>query len=88
MTLPFQGGSTQYIAVEGAPPVQESEMPMTAERLVSPGYFETSRIPIVAGRDFAAATATAGRRVVIVSEGTANASGPARTRLASACRRR
>jgi predicted permease len=70
-TLPFQGGSTQYIAVEGAPPVQESERPVTAVRLVSPGYFQASRIPIVAGRDFAATDGYGRPAVVIVSEGTA-----------------
>ena len=45
-SLPFQGGSTQYVAVEGAPPVQDSEKPTVAVRLPSPGYFATARIPI------------------------------------------
>ena len=50
--LPLQGGSTQYVAVEGQPPMKESELPVVAVRLPSPGYFETARIPLLAGRDF------------------------------------
>ena len=50
--MPLQGGSTQYVAVEGQPAMQESEMPVVAVRLPSPGYFKTARIPFIAGRDF------------------------------------
>ena len=38
-TLPLQGGSSQYVAPEGAPPVQASELPVVAIRLASPRYF-------------------------------------------------
>ena len=69
--LPLQGGSTQYVAVEGQPPMKESEMPVVAVRMVSPEYFKTSRIRMLAGRDFADADAFGTRSVVIVSEGTA-----------------
>jgi putative ABC transport system permease protein len=70
--LPLQGGSTQYVAVEGAPPMKESEMPVVAVRLTSPGYFKTSKIPFIAGRDFTDADNGFGRpAVVIISEGTA-----------------
>jgi predicted permease len=69
--LPLQGGSTQYVAVEGQPPMKESEMPVVAVRMVSPEYFKTSRIRMLAGRDFADADAFGTRAVVIVSEGTA-----------------
>src|SRR5687767_2933519 len=70
--LPLQGGSTQYVAVDGAPPMKESEMPVVAVRLTSPDYFKTSKIPFIAGRDFTDADNAFGRRaVVIVSEGTA-----------------
>lgn len=70
-TVPLQGGSTQYLAVEGQPPMQESEMPVVAVRLPSPGYFKTVKIPIVAGRDFTDGDRAGRPRVVIVSEGTA-----------------
>ena len=51
-TVPLQGGSTQYVAVEGHPVVQESERPVVAVRLASPGYFATARTALIAGRDF------------------------------------
>jgi putative ABC transport system permease protein len=71
-TLPLQGGSTQYVAVDGAPAVKESEMPVVAVRLISPGYFETARIRLLAGRDIGDADNVFGRRpVVVISEGTA-----------------
>ena len=70
--LPLQGGSTQYVAVDGAPPMKESEMPVVAVRLTSPDYFKTSKIQLLAGRDFTDADNAFGRpAVVIISEGTA-----------------
>jgi putative ABC transport system permease protein len=71
-SLPLQGGSSQYVTAEGMPPMKESEMPVVAVRLPSPGYFRTSRIQIRAGRDFTNADAYGKPRVVIVSEKTAN----------------
>jgi predicted permease len=70
-SLPLQGGSTQYVAVEGQPEMKESEMPVVAVRLPSPGYFKTARIQMVAGRDFTAADSFGKPRVLIVSENTA-----------------
>ena len=70
-TMPMQGGSTQYVTVEGAPPVQDSEKPTVAVRLPSPGYFATLRIPILAGRDFTAADDFGAPGVLIVSQRTA-----------------
>ena len=70
-TVPLQGGSTQYVAVEGHPVVQESERPVVAVRLSSPGYFATARTALVAGRDFAEADTLGRPAVAIVSEGTA-----------------
>ncbi len=69
--LPLQGGSTQYVAVDGQPPMKESEMPVVAVRMPSPGYFKTSRIQMLAGRDFTEADGFGKPAVVIVSEGTA-----------------
>ena len=70
-SLPTQGGSTQYVVAEGAPPMQDSELPTVAVRTPSPGYFATARIPLVAGRDFTEADGFGGSGVIIVSEGTA-----------------
>jgi putative ABC transport system permease protein len=70
-TLPLQGGSSQYVMVDGMPPMKESEMPVVAVRLASPGYFHTARIELLGGRDFTDADGFGQRRVVIVSENTA-----------------
>ncbi len=70
-TLPLQGGSSQYVMVDGMPPMKESEMPVVAVRLTSPEYFHTARIPMRAGRDFAEGDGYGNPRVVIVSENTA-----------------
>jgi predicted permease len=56
---------------EGMPPMKESEMPVVALRLTSPGYFRTARIPILEGRDFNAGDGYGRPRVVIVSDKTA-----------------
>lgn len=70
-TLPTQGGSTQYVSYDGMPPMKESEMPVVAVRLPSPGYFEAARVALVKGRDFTDADGYGSKRVVIVSERTA-----------------
>ena len=70
-SVPMQGGSMQYVAVEGQPPMKESEMPVVQVRLPSPGYFATAKIPFVSGRDFTDADALGRPRVVIISERTA-----------------
>jgi putative ABC transport system permease protein len=70
-TVPLQGGSTQYVMPQGLPPTKESEMPVVALRLASPGYFQTARIQMLAGRDFREADGYGRPRVVIVSEKTA-----------------
>ena len=51
--------------------MKESEMPVVAVRLASPGYFQTARIPMLAGRDFTDARRLRQAAVVIVSENTA-----------------
>jgi hypothetical protein len=85
-TLPLQGGSTQYVIVEGMPPMKESELPVVAVRLPSPGYFHAARIQMRAGRDFTDADGYGQPRVVIVSENTAKRFWPGRIRSGSASR--
>lgn len=70
-SLPFQGGSTQYVAIAGQPAMKDSELPVVAVRMISPGYFHTARVAMVAGRDFTDADGLGAPRVVIVSEATA-----------------
>ena len=51
--LPLSGnGSHQPIAVEGRPVVPMSEQPEVDVRMVSPGYMNALRIPVIRGRDF------------------------------------
>jgi putative ABC transport system permease protein len=69
--VPLQSGSSQYVAVEGQPPLKESEMPVVAVRIPSPEYFKTMRIPLRSGRDFTVADGFGQPRVVIISERTA-----------------
>jgi macrolide transport system ATP-binding/permease protein len=69
------------IYVEGAPPVRGVEAPMAMTARVGPGYFETMRIPLLAGREFEDRDLDGEERVVVVNEtfvrrffpGTANA---------------
>jgi predicted permease len=71
-TVPVSdGGSTQYVVPEGAPPMQDSERPTVAVRLSSPGYFGVARIPLIAGRDFTAADGIDRPGVIILSARTA-----------------
>jgi putative ABC transport system permease protein len=70
-SVPFQGGSTQYVFPQGWPAVQDSELPTVAVRVPSPGYFRAARIPLVAGRDFTDADAYTTPGVLILSERTA-----------------
>ncbi len=70
-TVPLQGGSSQYVMAEGMPPMKESEMPVVAVRLSSPGYFQTARIQMRSGRDFSEGDGYGRPRVAIVSENTA-----------------
>jgi predicted permease len=70
-TIPFGGGSIQYVTYDGLPAMKDSELPVVQVRMSSPGYFATAKIPLVSGRDFTAADGFGRRRVLIVSEKTA-----------------
>ena len=51
--LPARGSnSSRSIRIEGRPPVEPSQRPSADSRSVSPAYFKTLEIPIVAGRGF------------------------------------
>lgn len=66
---PFGGGnSSTSLEIEGKPtgpgiPLREAE-----QRTVTPGYFETLQIPILAGRGFGAADQPGGALVVVVNQ--------------------
>ena len=66
--VPLAGGGTNgTVPIEGQtfPPGQE---PMPEKRIVSPGYFETMHIPLVAGRAFTTRDTIGAPPVMVVSE--------------------
>jgi putative ABC transport system permease protein len=67
-TIPFGGGSIQYVTYDGLPAMKDSELPVVQVRMSSPGYFATAKTPFASGRDFTDADAFGRNRVVILSE--------------------
>ena len=71
-SVPFTGGSTQPIGIEGRPIVQLSDQPEVAVRKITPEYLKTMRIPIVRGRDISDADVAGRVPVILISESLAN----------------
>ncbi|MGB7845106.1 MAG: FtsX-like permease family protein, partial [Candidatus Acidiferrum sp.] len=67
--LPFAGrwGSTAFL-VEGQPEPPPGTMPTVLSSEVSPDYFQTMYIPLIAGRSFTLSELELGSNVVIVSD--------------------
>jgi predicted permease len=65
------GGSHQPVAVEGQPVVPMADQPEVDVRLISPGYFEAMRIPLLRGRELNDADAAGRPPVVFISESMA-----------------
>lgn len=63
----FDAGGLSFEIV-GDPPVQESQRPATEYQVVSPGYFATLDLPILAGRVFDKRDTRDGVQVCIVNE--------------------
>jgi putative ABC transport system permease protein len=68
-TLPLTGfwGGTDFL-VEGRPLPKPGETPNADNRFITPGYFSTLRVRLIAGRDFSDADREGGQRVAIVDE--------------------
>jgi len=67
----FQG--TSLLRIEGrAVSTSISDSLMANMRVVSPGYFATMKIPIAAGRDFAASDAATAPQVAVINQTLAN----------------
>jgi putative ABC transport system permease protein len=66
--LPMVGGSTQPVVVDTAADMPMAEQPEVAVRVVSSGYRDAMRIPLLRGRDLGASDAADRARVVAVSE--------------------
>jgi len=67
--LPLDGGaSASFYAAEGQQPVTAQNMPRAYVHRISPDFFSTLRVPIVAGRTFTEDEISATPRAVVVSE--------------------
>jgi putative ABC transport system permease protein len=67
--LPLAGDNTSdYFTVEGRPPIAREARPLTEYRIVTPRYFESMGIPLLAGRDFAATDTKQAPNVVIINQ--------------------
>lgn len=69
--IPLSGGSHQPIAIDGRPVVAMSEQPEVDVRMISPGYMQAMRIPIVRGREINENDAAGRPGVVLVSQSMA-----------------
>jgi putative ABC transport system permease protein len=65
-------GNTFAFTIEGLPRENGSDDPRSRFRSVSPGFFATLGVPLVAGRDFTEADRDGAERVVIVSASIAD----------------
>ena len=79
--LPAGNWTTRSIEIEGEPLREGTEPPRVNAGFVWPGYFETLRIPIVAGRDFHGGDDESGAPVAIVSRVMAERHWPGRDPL-------
>lgn len=65
--LGFQGGNWETLQVEGYGPAPNENMKIYRD-LISPGYFDSMKIPLVDGRDFTLQDDSAHQRVMIVNQ--------------------
>ena len=80
LPLNENGGSVGF-KVEGQPPPPDNQSTYTIYRLVTPGYFETIGIPLLAGRDFSSQDGITSPQVVVVNQAFANRYWPGESAL-------
>ena len=66
--LPFEGGDTRPIAVEGARPRDNKDERTSLAIAITPGYFRALGLPLLQGRAFEGSDGTTGRETAIVNE--------------------
>jgi putative ABC transport system permease protein len=67
--VPLSGNSdSRAYAVSGAPEPEKGKAPISQLNTVSPGYFRTMRLPLVAGRDLSEADDAQAPRAIVVNE--------------------
>ncbi len=71
VTMSFLGGINEPIQAEGFPLAENMRPPLRRFKWVAPGYFETMRNPVIAGRDFTRDDIRLRPSVVVVTENLA-----------------
>src|SRR5687767_1265811 len=67
--LPLSGNNTSdFFTIEGRPPIPREAERLTEYRVVTPQYFRSMGLPLLAGRDFTHADTKQSPNVVIISE--------------------
>jgi predicted permease len=67
--LPFSGADTSdSFTIEGRPPIAKQDEPSTEYRVVTPRYFESMGIPLLAGRDVAWTDTKQSPNVVVINQ--------------------
>ena len=81
--LPLDGGRMGLggIKVPGVPPPEGMEAWRADANVVEPGFFQTLKLPLMQGRDFAASDTAKSEAVVIVNEAMANRIWPGQSAL-------
>jgi putative ABC transport system permease protein len=70
--LPFSGvGGSRTFHIEGREPKRPEDQPEEQLRIVTDGYFQTMRIPVVKGREFTDRDRLSGPRVAVVNDALA-----------------
>ena len=69
--LPPAGGPWNGVHRGDRPPQSSSDLVPATRRTVTPGFFQTMRIPLLAGRDFAATDASGAPPVTVLSQALA-----------------
>ena len=78
--LPLSGGSNGNLLTRPDHPLPDGQAPIADLRVISPGYFATMKIPLLAGREFDARDRE-NPRVAIISEKSAKVAWPGENAL-------
>jgi putative ABC transport system permease protein len=67
--LPFSGSdTTDNFTIEGRPAIAKESEPLTGYRVVTPRYFQSMGIPLLAGRDFSETDTKQSPNVVVIND--------------------
>ena len=66
-----QARGSKGFSIEGRAPFSPGQIPMADYDVMTPGYFQTMRIPLIEGRDFSWDDHSQTRRVIVINESMA-----------------